>query len=179
MLSFQVYLFEKGIYNMMSKNIAKILYFFVTVLISFSLFVNTAIACSDVMISGNGYTAVARALDFPGGGEQPGGAGVQMGYVPIGTENTSNINLPQVGEIQPVTWVNRYAAIGQIRYINAIHDGINSAGLYVARQNLPATWTKYPLPDPLDKRPELGTMDVPSYLLGTAATVEEAIANGA
>lgn len=44
----------------MSKNITKILDLFITVLISFSLFVNTAIACSDVMISGNGYTAVAR-----------------------------------------------------------------------------------------------------------------------
>jgi len=35
---------------MMGKNIAKILYLFVTVLISFSLFVNTAIALSNLML---------------------------------------------------------------------------------------------------------------------------------
>jgi choloylglycine hydrolase len=134
-------------------------------------------ACSDVLVAGNGYAVVARSLDFPGGGPAPGGGGVQMGYVPVNAVNTSNINLPQTGPVHPVTWTNVHAAIGQTRYTDAIHDGINSAGLYVARQNLPAAYTKYPFPDPSDRRPELGAMDIPSYVLGTSATVEEALEN--
>ena len=142
-----------------------------------SLSASPALGCSDVLISGNGFTAVARALDFPGGGPPPASGGVQMGYVPVGAENTSNINMPQTWPLVPVTWKNTYAAIGQVRYINAIHDGINSAGLYVARQNLPAAWTRYPMASPGDIRPELGAMDVPSYLLGTSATAEQALLN--
>jgi len=147
------------------------------VLVSCAVFMNAALACSDVMITGNGFTAVARSLDFPGGGQPPGGGGIQMGYVPVGAENTADLNLPQSWPPTPVTWRTAYAAIGQVRYTNAIHDGINSAGLYVARQNLPSAWTRYPSPVATDPRPELGAMDVPSYILGTAASVEEALTN--
>ncbi|WHN66537.1 linear amide C-N hydrolase [Cysteiniphilum sp. QT6929] len=130
-----------------------------------------ALACTNVISTGNGYTAVARTMDFAVN------TGNKIGYAKTSTENVSNINLYQSTGVNPVKWKNSYDILGQTGFgTNIIADGINSAGVYAGYLYLPAI-TQFPTFDPKNKKPELGAMDTLNYVLGTSKDVPEAFAN--
>lgn len=129
-------------------------------------------ACSEVFINGaSGIAAVARNMDLSLN------TGDEFALGRVGDKNTSNINMPQQGAAKPFAWTTKYAFLGQdaFRTYNIV-DGVNSQGVYVGVLDLPNI-TQYPDYNPHDKRPELSIANIPNYVLGTAATVPEALAN--
>lgn len=140
------------------------------VLLSSLLFFNSMSACSNIFITNDhGIATVARTMDLELN------TGNAMGYGKKGWKNESNINLPQSGHIHALKWINKYNFIGQTAFHTpGITDGMNSAGLYVGYLELPNI-SRFPNPNPKDKRPELGILDINNYLLGMAASVPQAI----
>lgn len=132
---------------------------------------STSFACSNVFVSGKGVAAVGRTMDLELN------TGNTMGYGARGMQNTSNINAPQAAPVNAVKWTNHYAFLGQTAFHTyVILDGINSAGVYASYLDLPDV-SYYPNYNPDNKKPELGLTDIVNYVLGTSATVKQAIQN--
>ncbi|MCP4366113.1 MAG: linear amide C-N hydrolase [Planctomycetes bacterium] len=121
-------------------------------------------------VSGNGYAATARTMDFPVN------SGDVFGLGRVGDKNTTDLTvLHGDQEVKALTWVTEHNFLGQTwRGNSAIFDGINDEGLYAAYLYLPS-FTEYPKYDPADPRPALGVMDVTNYLLATADSVPDAL----
>ncbi len=133
------------------------------------LFSQLAFPCSNVMISGNGFSAVARTMDLESNTGDTFGLGL------VGEHNTSNINMPQKAAIKAVSWSTQYPFLGQTGFgLPNLLDGINSKGVYAAFLYLPGI-SKFPFYNPKDKRPELAITDLINYILGTSNSVKDAI----
>ncbi|MEY4504745.1 MAG: hypothetical protein RL154_1041, partial [Pseudomonadota bacterium] len=131
--------------------------------------VSAALACTNILVTNGTYTSVGRTMDFAIN------MGNKMGFGGVGINNLSNVNLYQSSEAKPLVWTSKYAYIGQTGFQTyVIVDGINTAGVYAGFLYLPGS-TKYPEFNPKDTRDELGVLDTTNYILGSAATVEEAI----
>jgi penicillin V acylase-like amidase (Ntn superfamily) len=125
-------------------------------------------ACSNVAVSGNGYTAVARSMDLT----------INTGNVFAlgrrGEKNTSDLNMGPA-DATPVTWVNSHNFMGQTGMAGPdILDGINDAGVYVGFLYLPAV-TQYPAYHAKRNKPVLGIANLLNYILGTSSSVNEAL----
>ncbi|MCB7128336.1 MAG: linear amide C-N hydrolase [Candidatus Brocadiales bacterium] len=129
-----------------------------------------ALGCSNVGVSGNGYTATARTMDFP---LSSGGI---FGLGKVGDKNTTDLTVLHGGQkIKALTWTTEHNFLGQTWLGNsAIFDGVNDEGLYTGYFYLPQ-FTEYPRYDPADPRPALGIMEVTNYLLATAGSVSDAL----
>jgi choloylglycine hydrolase len=138
------------------------------------LWIEPAFTCSNVFVTSKSgdrnpriYAAVARTMDFAQL------TGNSVGYGLRGVRNVSNINM--YPPVNPATWTNQYSFAGQTSLRTSIlNDGVNSQGLYAGMLELPG-YTEYPVYNPSDPRPELGVMNVLSYVLGTSAHVTEAL----
>ncbi|MHC4196822.1 MAG: linear amide C-N hydrolase, partial [Planctomycetota bacterium] len=125
-------------------------------------------------ISGNGYTATARTLDFPVN------SGNIFGLGKVGDENTTDITVLHGDKdtdqkVKALTWTTEHNFLGQTWQGGlAIIDGVNDEGLYAAYLYL-SHFTEYPKYNPGDPRPAVGIMDVADYLLGTADSVSDAL----
>lgn len=133
-----------------------------------------ASACSNVFVAatneytGETHAAVARTMDLWLFGDY-------FAYGMVGDENTSNINIPQRGPVNPKQWTNAYGFIGQSALGTFIlNDGVNTEGLYAAILELPG-FTQYPEYKAADTRPELGVLEFVTYALGTAKDVPDLI----
>lgn len=141
-----------------------------------SLVIEPALPCSNVFVTARSedgperiYAAVARTMDF----EQI--TGNAFGYGLKGVDNVSNINM--YPPVNPAKWTNKYSFAGQTSLRTSIMtDGVNSEGLYVGLLEFPS-YTEYPAYNPSDPRPELGVLNVLIYVLGTSASVTEALEN--
>jgi len=101
--------------------------------------------------------------------------GNSFGYGLKGVQNVSNINMYH--PLNPTRWANAYAFAGQTAvYTSIMTDGVNSAGLYAGLLELPGV-TKFPDYNSEDPRPELGVMNALIYILGTSASVVDALDN--
>jgi penicillin V acylase-like amidase (Ntn superfamily) len=137
-------------------------------LLSAALMSSSAYACSNIAISTKGDTVVARTLDF----EENTGNVFALGRT--GQANVSNTNLSP--KAIPAQWVNQYSYMGQTSFNGPnILDGMNSAGVYVGYLYLPGV-TQYPHYNPSISKPALGITDMANYILGTARSVKEALA---
>lgn len=135
-------------------------------------FSTITLACSNVAVTGpNDVVAVARTMDLEFN------TGNTFGFGGRGWKNVSNINMPQKAPTHALKWTNKYPFLGQTGFKSyVIADGINNQGLYASFLDLPDV-SYYPAYDPKDKRPELGITDLVNYVLGTAKSVPEAIAD--
>lgn len=154
------------------------------IVLSFAIGLSTTLAwnyspaCSNVFIYGGKqgtgspyFASVARNMDF---GLITGNT---FGYGAVGVENVSNINMHQLGLKRPTRWKNQYAFFGQTAIgTSYMTDGVNTAGLYAGMLEFP-NYTAYPTHRETDRRSELGVLDVINYVLGTSASVPEAINN--
>lgn len=135
-----------------------------------SLLTVAAFACTDIFFHRNQYSVVARTMDFPRD------TGNKMGLGVKGEANEANLNLTYNKSAQPLHWKNRYYYIGQTwGHGPYVLDGINSQGLYFGGLYL-AGPTQYPEYDPHDARKVIGLADIGNYILGTAKTVKQAVA---
>ncbi len=129
----------------------------------------TSQACSDIAVTGNGFAAVARTLDFEAN------TGSLFGLSHVGDKNTSNVNWPQSFPVHAKSWVTKYSFMGQTAFgTNVILDGINSQGVYAGFLYLPE-FTRYPVANAKDSRPELAVTDTANYVLATADSVNQAV----
>lgn len=73
------------------------------------------------------------------------------------------------------TWRTKYGYIGMNQSFakNLVNDGMNEKGLVIGILYFPG-YAKYETPDPKRTNATLGAWELPSYLLGTCATVAEA-----
>jgi choloylglycine hydrolase len=140
-----------------------------TIIVSTLFSAGSALACSNVFITGPGVAAVARTMDMELN------TGNVMGYGARGVANVSNINTPQSAPLDSVKWTNRYAYLGQTAFKTyVLTDGLNSQGVYAAFLDLPDV-SYYPGYNASDKRPELGLTDIVNYILSTSASVPDAL----
>ncbi len=147
--------------------------YLVSLLVLFGLFIlfssKSARGCSNVGVSGNGYTATARTLDFPTN------SGDVFGLGKVGDKNTTDITVLHGDKgdqkVKMLTCTTEHNFLGQTwQGRSAIIDGVNDEGLYAAYLYL-SHFTEYPKYDPADPRPAVGVMDVADYLLATAGSV--------
>ena len=129
-----------------------------------------ALGCSNVGVSGNGYTATARTLDFPIN------SGDVFGLGKVGDKNTTDLTvLHGDREVKALTWTTEHNFLGQTwQGCSVILDGVNDDGLYAAYFYF-SHFSEYPVYDPADPRPAVGVMDVADYLLATAGSVSGAL----
>ena len=148
------------------KKINTFIFFFSGIFLSLS-----AYPCSNVMVSGDGFAAVARSMDLEAN------TGNLFGLGLAGEKNTSNINIPQQYPIKAITWKNKYSFLGQTGFgLPIICDGINSQGLYAGFLYLPGM-ARYPNYNPKDNRRELAVTNTINYILGTSRNVTDALKN--
>ena len=125
--------------------------------------------CTNIFINKGGYHVEARSMDFP----INMGTELVMGF--IGQKNSSNpiVDADQIPVSQLTTWTNKYGYVGRGAFNTAVvMDGMNTEGLSISILYLPGT--KYANFNPSDKRPVLGVLEIPTFFLSQAKTVNEA-----
>lgn len=100
----------------------------------------------------------------------------QAAYGEVGDINTSSIDVSFYAWDRAVTWSNNYKFIGKLMSSNQLMDGINSEGLYMGGLYLPNV-TEYPEANAGSRQPTLSVFDLINYVLGTSASVAEALTN--
>jgi len=71
----------------------------------------------------------------------------------------------------PMVWTSSYGYVGMVAYPDLVIDGLNERGLSVGVLRLPET--EYPALNPESLKPVLSFVDLPRWILGNFATVEE------
>lgn len=138
--------------------------------------------CSNIAIIGNGYTTVARTLDFPVNTGNVIGVGLKgrSNKTDLNLENGAKKKYELGGKLQRygLRWKNKHDFIGQTWVEgDVILDGINDAGLYAGYLYLP-NFTEYPRIERDTKNPNkklLGISNAINYLLGMADSVDHAL----
>ena len=117
----------------------------------------------------------ARTMDF-----ETGLSALPLSFGDVGTSNISDVNmsgslLNPLSNDNVAQWNNKYKFIGMSLSLKGnIVDGINNAGLYVGALYLP-NHTQYPTYSANNSAKALAVYDLPNYILGNFATVDDAI----
>ena len=125
--------------------------------------------CTDIFINKGGYHVEGRSMDFP----INMGTSLVMGF--IGQKNTTNpvVDADKIPASQLTSWTNKYGYVGRAAFDTPIIvDGMNTQGLSISILYLPGT--KFPQFNASDKRPVLSCVEMGTYFLANAKTVEEA-----
>ena len=143
-----------------------------TGLLAICLYAADAAACSEFLLNkGGGAVVSARTMDFLAN------AGGNMAVFYPGVENRTDpvVNAAAIGN-RGLVWKNKYGFVGQKTFGTDPHvcDGLNTQGLSFALLYMD-DHTVYPEFSAADPRPVLATGDLGNYLLGMAATVDEAL----
>lgn len=107
--------------------------------------------------------------------------GLPLTFGAVGTSNLSDVNLIREGTVPladkyVARWSNKYQYLGMIESLRGnVIDGINARGLYIGGLYLPGL-TRYPEYDKSNSAPALSVFDMPNYVLGRFASVNEAVA---
>lgn len=144
---------------------------FLSLLALFFMPSSAALACSNIFINQPSMHIDARTMDFGMN------VGMEDCFGFIGQKNTTDviIDATNIPASKLATWTNRYGYWSRqgFRSGKAI-EGMNTAGFAFGALYLD-TVTKYPAYDVDDKRPALAVFDMGNFLLGTAASVDEAV----
>jgi choloylglycine hydrolase len=125
--------------------------------------------CTNIFINKGGYHVEARSMDFP----INMGTTFVMGFV--GQKSTTNpvVDADKIPAAQLTSWSNKYGYVGRAGFDTpVVIDGMNTQGLSISILYLPGS--QYPQFNPSDKRPALSCIELGTYFLSQAKTVEEA-----